>query len=228
MAATFSAKEVAAVVVPSKRRRDETESSNSKDRMRKCLQPLFQDSKSEFLEEGLRLLQPLLELPGSCPTKILASSSINAAAVFRGESEIWLTSIRRRLCGRRCAKSPFSAEIARDMPYELFVVFRRVVKAMPGFVESYCFVGSNKKADVISFTNLRLVMELLALLLGYPEKEVATFFKRNLTGMKAGHKVNVIANESKDFAFIYKKRQGKFFISFNFGEWNANGYPQHS
>ena len=228
MAATFSAEEVAAVVVSSKRRRNETELSNSRDKMRKCLLPLFQDSKSEFLEEGLRLLQPLLELPGSCPTKILASTSINAATVFRGESKIWLTSIKRRLCGRRCAKSSFSAEIARDMPYELFVVFRQVVKAMPGFVEPCCFVGSNKKGDVISFTNLRLVMELLALLSGYPGKEVATFFKRNLTGLKAGHKVNVIANESKDFAFIYKKRQGKFFISFNFGEWNANGYPQHS
>ena len=67
-----------------------------------------------------------------------------------------------------------------------------------------------------------------ALLSGYPEKEVATYFKRNLTGPKAGHKVNVIANKSKDFAFIYKQRQGKFSISFNFVEWNVNGYPQHS
>lgn len=99
-------------------------------------------------------------------------------------------------------KSPFPSEITRDMPYELFVVFRRVVKAMPGFVEPCCFVGSNQNGDVMSFTNLRLVIELLALLSGYPEKEVATYFKRNLTGLKAAHKVNVIGNESKDFAFI--------------------------
>ncbi len=71
-------------------------------------------------------------------------------------------------------------------------------------------------------------MELLALLSGYSEKEVSSYFKRNLTGLKAGHKVNVIANESKDFAFIYKQKQGRFSISFNFGEWNVNGYPQHS
>ena len=101
----------------------------------------------------------------------------------------------------------FSSEIARDMSYELFVVFRRVVKSGPGFVEPYCLIGSNKKGDVISFTNLRLVTELLALLSGYSEKEVATYFRRNLTGLKAGHKVNVIASEDKDFALFTNRNK---------------------
>jgi hypothetical protein len=228
MAAKFSAEQVANVVVASKRKHNESPKHDQGGKIRKTLLPLFQDSKSEFLEEGARLLQPLLEMSTCCPNKILAGSSINAAVVFRSESRVWLPAIRRRLCGRRCIRNPFSSEITRDIPYELFVVLRRVVKSVPGFVEPYCFVGSNKKGEVISFTNLHLVMELLALLSGYSEKEVSSYFKRNLTGLKAGHKVNVIANESKDFAFIYKQKQGRFSISFNFGEWNVNGYPQHS
>ncbi|CAB4041221.1 Hypothetical predicted protein, partial [Paramuricea clavata] len=207
MAATFSAEEVANVVVSSKRKHNKSEAKDQGNKIRKCLLPLFKESKSELLEEGVRLLQPLIEMPSSCPSKILAGSSINAAIVFRNELRMWLAAICRRLCGRRCVTNPFSSEITRDMPYELFVVFRRVVKTGPGFVEPYCFTGSNKKGDVISFTNLRLVTELLALLSGYPEKEVATYFRRNLTGLKAGHKVNVIASEAKDFAFIYIQKQ---------------------
>ena len=91
-------------------------------------------------------------MPSSCPSKILAGSSINAAIVFRNEWQMWLAAICCRLCGRRCVRNPFSSEIARDMPYELFVVFWRVVKSGPG--EPYCFIGSNKKRDVTSFTNL--------------------------------------------------------------------------
>ena len=199
--------------------------------------PLFKDSESLFLEEGVRLLQPLVESscqpsvqnqPHLYSSKILADSSIHASIVFRDEARVWLSAIYRRLVGRRSAKTPFYAEVTRDIPYQLFLVLRRVVKSVPGFVEPLCFVSSNKKGDVISFISLCLVMELLALLSGYLEKDVATYFKRDLSGLKAGHKVNVIASDSKDFAFIYKQKLGKFIISFNFGEWNVNGYPQHS
>ena len=141
---------------------------------------------------------------------------------------MWLSAIYRRLIGRRSAKTPFYAEVTRDIPYQLFLVLRRVVKYMPGFVEPLCFVSSNKKGDVISFTSLRLVMELLALLSGYLENDFATYFKRDLLGLKSGHKVNVIGSDSKDFDFIYNQKLGKCIISFNFGEWNVNGYPQHS
>ena len=78
-----------------------------------------------------------------------------------------------------------------------------VVKSMPGFCEPFCYFGTNTKGKVISFTNLRLVMELLALLSGYTQEEVATYFKRNLTGQKTGHTDNVIASDSRDFAFCF-------------------------
>ena len=124
-------------------------------------------------------------------------------------------SVHRRLSSKRSAQNPFYTEITRDIPYDIFVVFRHVVRSMPGFCSPFCFVSTNKKGEVVSFTNICLVVELLALLSGHSEEEIAaTYFKRNLSGVKSGHKVNVIASEAKDFVFFYKKRQGKFFIGF--------------
>ena len=168
---------------------------------------------------------------GTCggATRILASSTLNSSVIFREKSQLWPAAIRWRLCSKHSAQNPFYTEITRDIPYDVFVVFRRVVQSMPGFCAPFCFIATHKKEEVVSFTNLRLVVELLALLSGYSEEEIAgTYFKRNLNGTKSGHKVNVIAMDSKDFAFFYKRRQGKFFIGFNLEEWSAHGYPQHT
>ena len=104
----------------------------------------------------------------------------------------------------------------------------RLVKATPEYCEPFCFLGKNKNGEVISFTSLRLVVNFLVLLSGYTKDEVVMYFKRNLaTGMRRGHKVHIITSDVKDFAFVYKHKQGKLVISFYFGEWNTSGFPQH-
>ncbi len=124
-------------------------------------------------------------------------------------------------------KNPFYGEVSRDI--ELFSVLLRLVKTSTEFCEPFCFYASNRKGEVISFTFLQLVVGLLCLLSGYEEEQVVTHFKRNLaTGMRRGHKVCVITSDVKDFAFVYKRKQGRLVISFHFGEWNASGLPQHS
>ena len=99
---------------------------------------------------------------------------------------------------------------------------------MQGFCEPFCYQGSNKKADVISFTSLRLVNELLCLLSGVSEINLATYFKRAPGGRRKGRKTSVIVSDVKDFAFIYKVKQGRLIIAFHYGEWNIHGFPQHS
>jgi hypothetical protein len=199
MAAENSKLTVDQVVLPGKRKRKPTnEDGNVRAEIRECLLPLFGDSKAEFLEQGVRLLEPVVELSRSNitqgPTKILISSVLNASTIFREESRLWLAAIRRRLCGKRSAQNPFYTEITRDILYDIFVVFSRVVRSMPGFCAPLSYIGTNRKGEVVSFTNIRLVAELFALLSGYSQEEVAaTYFKRNLSGIKSGHKVNVVA-----------------------------------
>ena len=188
--------------------------NDDKKRIASCLSAMVAEDTSMrdstfFVETSTRILAPLYELSRmqveqGPPSRVLATYPINPAAIFRKESRLWLSAIRRRLCGRHSTKNPYYSEITRDIPFELFAVVVKLVKVMPGFCDPFCYYGNNKKGEVISFTSLRLVAQLLSMLSGYLEEEVVTYFKRNLSGFKFGHKVAVVASESKDFALVYK------------------------
>ena len=97
---------------------------------------------------------------------------------------------------------------------------------MEGFAEPFCYYKKNAKAMVISITSIRLVKELIVLLSGLPGETVASYFKKNLTnGCRKGHMTSLVVS---DVNFIYKIKQGKLVITFNSGEWNVSGFPQHS
>jgi hypothetical protein len=164
----------------------------------------------------------------TCPEEILACISFKACTIFQKEARLWLSAISRHLSGRRTIRNPFYGEISRDIPYEMFTLLVRLVKSTHEYSPPFCYYANNKKGEVISFTSLRLVVNLLVLLSRYSAQEVGMYFKRTLaTGSRRGHKVSIITSDEKDFAFIYKHRQGKLVISFYYGEWNSSGFPQH-
>ena len=208
---------------------DSKEVSKTED-LERALQKFFGDKK-EFLQMGVEQMSALLELSrsplDSRATSILCSG-LNAVKVFKSESKLWLKNIYRRIGGRRSVRQPYHGQITRDIPYEMFALLCKVVKNLQGFTQPFCYQSNNKKGEVISFTSVRLVNELLALLSGLSGQDVASYFKRNLAGARQGHKVSVIVSDVKDFAFVYKLRQGKLIIAFQYGEWNNNGFPQHS
>lgn len=109
-------------------------------------------------------------------------------------------------------RNPFYAEITRDIPYGIFSILLRVIKGIDGFCEPFVNFGKNKKAEVVSFTTLQSVKQLLSILSGMSEVEVVSYFKRTLTGKKCGSKVLLLASEEKDMAFMYKITKGKFVI----------------
>lgn len=204
-----------------------------RDKVKRALVGLAVESELDshlFVSAGLNVLMPLYAVCKSqhCAADILAKWNVSTPAIFQSEARLWLTNINRHLGGRRRIRNPFFGEISRDIPFELFSVVVKLVKATPTYCEPFCYYSNNKKGEVISFTSLRLVVELLSLLSGYTEEEVVKYFKRNLTaGSRRGHNISVICSDVKDFAFVYKHRQGKLVISFNFGEWNVSGFPQH-
>ena len=97
-----------------------------------------------------------------------------------------------------------------------------MMEAKPGryFIKERCRVNV--------YICLLASINFLSVLTGYGEEQVFEHFKRNLTtGLRKGHKVSIITSDVKDFVFFYKQNQGKLVISFNFGEWNSSGFPQH-
>ena len=76
---------------------------------------------------------------------------------------------------------------------------------------------------------MELLLKFMSLLADISDIELITrYFKRDLKGKKKGHKVAVLVEDAKDFAFVYKLNKGQMTLSFNFGEWNAYNFPQHN
>ena len=94
----------------------------------------------------------------------------------------------------------------------------------PIFQEPHCYVSGNNKAEVISFTSLCSLVKLLSLLSALSARDVKKFFRRTLTvPTRTGHKVELIVDDSRDFAFFYKFSSSRLHIQYHYGEWNAGG-----
>jgi len=198
------------------------------ERIRKCLGDLEMKTpaiKDRFLESAVELLVPLYNFSDSAATsnQFLDSMPIHAGSLFIDEGRLWLQAIYRRLSARRSVRTPYYAEVHRSIPRSIFSVLVRLVNNSDGFAPPFCVYNKNRKAEVISFTSIRLVKELFSLLSGLTESNVVTYFKRNLTGMRTGHRVTLIVDDCKDFSFIYKINKGELTISYHFGEWNTCG-----
>lgn len=186
-----------------------------------------------FVDAGVSMLVPLYDLSrrgvaGLPEASHILNTQIHASAIMRSESRLWLEVINRRLAGQRRVRNPFQSEITRDIPHEFFRMLQRVTKSTEGFAEPFVSFGADRKAETISFTTLRPAKQLFSLLSGLTEREVVKYFKRTLTGKKAGSKVCVLASEEKKLTFVYKLSKGQLAISFHFGEWNTYGFPQHN
>ncbi|XP_046848907.1 uncharacterized protein LOC124442450 [Xenia sp. Carnegie-2017] len=94
----------------------------------------------------------------------------------------------------------------------------RTVRTLDGFVAPFCYQVENKKAEVVSFTSMRLLNELLVFLFGLAKEDVAAYLRRSFSGRRKGHTAAVIVTEVKDFVFMYKTRPGKLIIGFNYGK----------
>jgi hypothetical protein len=149
--------------------------------------------------------------------RALETRMLSCASVLFGESRLWLDMINRRLGGRWKIRNPFNGECCRDIPYAVFGALQAALKSSTEFIEPNCYISSNRKAAMISFTSLKSVINLFTIICGYTEMEVRKYCSRSL---KSKGKAEPIVNEVKDFAFIYKYEKGQFIISFNFGIWN--------
>ena len=89
--------------------------------------------------------------------RTLCSSTVNAAVIFRGESQLWLQRIRRKLAGERSIRHPYYCEILREIPAEMFNILAQSLTTSE-LREPY--VAGNKKGKIIYFTFLPLLKSI--------------------------------------------------------------------
>lgn len=164
--------------------------------------------------------------------KLLSTMNINAGSLLLRESRLWLSMVDKRLAGRVSIRRPYYAEIQRCIPYDMFAVLKHVIRnaiADKDFNEPNCYVSSNKKAEVISFTSLCSLQKFLSMLSALSTREVKKFFSRKLTtAARSGHTLKLLVEENKDFGFFYKHSTGTLTLQFFYGEWNTHGFPRHN
>lgn len=191
--------------------------------------------KDFFLSSCTRVLEPLYHL---CGTDVqsrfgrgarLLTVNVYGSTILKDEARLWLKFIRCRLV-RKCGyRRPFFGQISRDIPQQTFRLLADVTRNLDGFCTPCCCHSDSRTTEVIRLTSIRLVNELLILVSCLPAKEVGSSFKRILaTGSTKGHKTCLIVTEEKEFCFTCMKNQGKLTISLYVGEWNTNGFPQHT
>lgn len=72
---------------------------------------------------------------------------------------------------------------------------RRVLRDLDA-TEPDCYFAGNTKADVISITNMELVLKLFSCLSGQTVDGVKKCFKRTLAGTRHNHRIRVIVSQN--------------------------------
>lgn len=120
---------------------------------------------------------------------------------------MWLDAIYRRLSGRVSIRRPYQAEVARNIPIDVFSTCKMVVRDLA--VEPDVYIASNRKGEVISITSLDLLQKFIACISAMDGREVKRYLSRKLSSAsRHNHKVALIVSEYKDFGLVYKKRKG--------------------
>ena len=143
--------------------------------------------------------------------KRVLKSNVNCRSILRGESRLWLEMIYCNLGGCPKIRNPYFVKCKRDIPADVFSsqLSKPAIRA------------------VISLTSRRSIVMMFTILVGFGDAKVQKYFSRHLKGNRSG-KAKVIVNKDKNFVLHYKYKQGKFVVEFDFGVWNASGYPLHT
>ena len=118
---------------------EENEETILVDKIKNCLEKVATPNIDAefFVNSRVSMLVPLYEISqrgvaGTPQAAHLLKLNILASTILRSESRLWLEAIYRRLVRRRRIRTPFQAEITRDIPHEFFGVFCRVIKSTEG------------------------------------------------------------------------------------------------
>ena len=138
-------------------------------------------------------------------------SSLPAWPMITLEVLIWLNRIKRRISANPKASNPWTIEVKRDLPQEIFEV---LVKSVQG--------GVSVEDNVIKYTQSNF-----SKFSGIPQSEVANKLKKNFGGNRKGFKAEVLAIREKPFSTAYNCKRKQVTLACKYGCWNDFGCSFH-
>ena len=148
-------------------------------------------------------------------------SSLPAWPMITSEVLMWLKKIRIRMSANPKASNPWTIEVKRDLPQEIFqVLLRSVQGALSAF-------GVSVEDSVIKYTKKNRLVRDFSKFSGLPRSEVVTKLKKNFGGNHRGFKAEVLASRERPFSISYNCKQKQLTLVCNYGCWNEFGYGFH-
>ena len=152
--------------------------------------------------------------------KVLLSSE-PVWPMISGEVVQWLNVLRRRMLASPKARNPWTIEIKRDLPKEIFVSLK---KAIQGAVSSF---GVSVEDTVITYYHKNRLLRDFSKFYNISRSEVDNKLKKTFGGKRKGFKAEVLVSREKPAVIAYNGKRKQIAFSCHYGCWNEFGYGFH-
>ena len=148
-------------------------------------------------------------------------SSLPLWPMITSEVLIWLNRIRRQMSANPKASNPWTIEVKRDLPQEIFEV---LLKSVQGALSAF---GVSVEDNVIKYTKKNRLLRDFSKICGIPQSEVANKLKKSFGGNCKGFKAELLASREKPFSISYNCKRKQLTLVCNYGCRNEFGYSFH-
>ena len=138
-------------------------------------------------------------------------SSIPAWTMITSEVLMWLNRIRRRMSTNLRASNPWTIEVKRDLPQEMFEIIMKSVQGAPSTF------GVSVEENMIKYTHRNCLLHDFSKFSGLPRSEVAGKLNKKFGGNRKGFKTEVLVSREKHLVLAYNHKQKQVTLACNYG-----------
>ena len=137
------------------------------------------------------------------PIERVRHSIIEVGSIIAGEVNLWLKKLHRRLSPRMTARDPWTVQVTRDLPAEVFCfILESVKKATSRYGVIY---SESPPVDCNVYTQENRVVRDLSRLCNIPRESILKYFSKKSKGPRKGN-ARVIVTAQKPFIVSYFRK----------------------
>ena len=124
------------------------------------------------------------------------TSSISAWPMITSEVLMWLNNKRRQMSANPRASNPWTIELKRDLPQEMFEIIMKSVQGTPSRF------GVSVEENMIKYSHRNCLLHDFSKFSGLPRSEVAGKLNKTFGRNHKGFKTEVLVSREKHFVLV--------------------------
>ena len=151
----------------------------------------------------------------------MRNSVIEVGSIIAGEMTILLKKLHRRLSSRNKAHNPWTVQVTRDLPVQIFAFLLRTVKKARS---TYGVTHSESRfMDIIVYTEENRLVRDMSRFYDVNREAILDYFSKTFQGPRKG-KARVVVSAQKPFTLSYSRKGSYVVIKCYYKFTNAHGY----